>query len=180
MHLNSFSKQEESPEHHQSFMSLKCVDCDFLEELSTSSSDFDLTDEDDDIMSLTDSVHLAVDRGIPMSPMAAKKRNRRKLTENDSVVLTKKRVPLCVHENKNDLTNDVEFLDADGFDMDSEETSSQSPSSAGAKRGTHFSEGQSRLARMFRQSSINGNKTKCPSHKRQRISTDCIMTVLEI
>mmetsp|Transcript_39481 Transcript_39481/g.95511 ORF Transcript_39481/g.95511 Transcript_39481/m.95511 type:complete len:183 (-) Transcript_39481:122-670(-) len=175
---NSFSKQD-LPEHHLNFMSLKCVDCDLLEELSTSSSDF----EDDDIMSLTDSIHLAVDRGIHLSPKAAKKRNRRQLTEDDSVILAKKRVPLCVHanENKNDLTNDVEFVDADGdgFESDSE-TSSPSPPS-GVKPATQFSEAQTRLARMLRQSSIKGSKTKRRSRKRQRTSAgDCMMTVLEL
>lgn len=177
IHFNTFSNQD-LPEHHRNFMSLKTVDCDFLEELSTtSSSDFDLADEDDDLMSLTDSVHLAVDRGIHLSPAAAKKRNRRQLTEDDSIVLPKNRVPLCIHENKNNLTNDVDFFDADGFESESEETSLSSESS-GIKGATEVSEGQKRLERMFRMSSIVGSKTRRCSRKRQRTSDDCIMKVL--
>ncbi|KAL3932283.1 MAG: hypothetical protein SGBAC_010923 [Bacillariaceae sp.] len=157
-------------------MSHKCVDCDFLDELSSSSSsDFDPTDGDDGVISITDSIHLAFNRGVALTSNAAKK--RRQLTEDDSVQLAKKRVPLCVHENRNDLTNDIEIFDADGFESDSEPSSS-SPSS-GAKPAMQVSEGQTRLARMFRQSSMKGSKTKRRSNKRQRTSGDCMMTVLE-
>lgn len=160
-------------------MSLKCVDCDFLDELSTtSSSDFSDDDDDDDVMSLTDSIHLAVDRGLHLSPIAAKKRNRRELTEDDSVQLARKRVPSCIHEHVNGLTNDVEFLDADGFESDSE-TSSPPPANF-VTPTTQMSVGQTRLARMFRQSSIIGTKTRRRAHKRAKTSEeDCIMTVLE-
>lgn len=170
IHFNAFSKQD-LPEHHRNFMCSKTVDCDFLDELSsTSSSDFD-----EDLMSLADSIHLAVDRGVQLSPTAAKKRNRRQLTEDDSIVLTKKRVPLCIHEDENDLTIDVEFSNAEGFESDSEETSSPSQSS-GIKRASQPGEGQTRLARMIRQTSSKGSKTRRLSCK---TSGDCIMTVLE-